>query len=277
MLDTQDEESSPFTIDESNKLVNLLDSLTAAEIEYYNSKNNSSTGAVRLFSTLENRIDLYGSLKETIKALLDELTNDYVAIADQKDQLDLQKQLRSNIYLLEKAYTNFGDIEKSVNEKQGKGIIAYHIKKSRFRIVQEELLEDPTDLENTRILQDYKGNVIDPKKLAAPSTLSIISSIFRKDKQEDGTVIESLDVFGIPELEDISVMWSKLSRILAGSFDYAEMYRRLQNNLENYPEFQQILDMLRAPEIVKTSDKLQFKLETNFWQDFKKPRVNNIS
>jgi hypothetical protein len=276
MLDTQDEESSPFTIDESNKLVNLLDSLTAAEIEYYNSKNNSSTGAVRLFSTLENRIDLYGSLKETIKALLDELTNDYVAIADQKDQLDLQKQLRSNIYLLEKAYTNFGDIEKSVNEKQGKGIIAYHIKKSRFRIVQEELLEDPTDLENTRILQDYKGNVIDPKKLAAPSTLSIISSIFRKDKQEDGTVTEALDVFGIPELEDISVMWSKLSRILAGSFDYAEMYRRLQNNLENYPEFQQILDMLRAPEIVKTSDKLQFKLETNFWQDFKKPRVKFI-
>lgn len=276
MLDKQDEESSPFTIDESDKLVKLLDSLTAAEIDYYNSKNNSSTGAVRLFSTLENRVDLYGSLKQTLTDLLDELTNDYISIADQNDKLDLQKQLRSNIYLLEKAISNFGDIEKSVNDKQSKGLIAHHIKKSRFKIIQEELIEDPTDLENTRILQDYKGNVINPKKLAAPSTLSIISSIFRKEKQENGTVTESLDVFGLPELEDLDVMWNKLSRILAGSFDYAEMYRRLQNNLENYPEFQQILDMLRAPEIVTTNDKLQFKLETNFWQDFKKPRVKFI-
>lgn len=276
MLDKQDEEGSPFTIDESNKLVNLLDSLTAAEIDYYNSKNNSSTGAVRLFSTLENRVDLYGSLKQTLSDLLEELMNDYVSIADQNDQLDTQKQLRSNIYLLERALANFGDIEKSVNEKQGRGLIAYHIKKSRFNIIQEELIEDPTDLENTRILQDYKGNVIDPKKLAAPSTLSIISSIFKKERQEDGTVTESLDVFGLPELEDITVMWNKLSRILAGSFDYAEMYRRLQDNLENYPDFEQILNMLRAPEIVKTNDSLQFKIETNFWQDFKKPRVRFI-
>ncbi len=273
MLNKEDEESSAFTIDESDKLVKLLDSLTAAEIEYYNTKNNSSTGAVRLFSTLENRIDLYGSLKQTLNDLLDELTNDYVSIADQPESLDLQKQLRSNIYLLEKAIANFGDIEKSVNEKQSKGLISYHIKKSRFKIIQEEIIEDPTDLENSRILQDYKGNVINPKKLAAPSTLSIISSIFKKEKSEDGTVSESLDVFGLPELEDIDVMWNKLSRILAGSFDYTEMYNRLQNNLENYPEFQQILNMLRAPGIATTTDKLQFKIETNFWQDFKKPRV----
>ena len=36
--------------------------------------------------------------------------------------------------------------------------------------IQEELLEDPSDLENTRVLQDYKGNVINPKNLAKPET-----------------------------------------------------------------------------------------------------------
>ena len=47
---------------------------------------------------------------------------------------------------------------------------------------QEVLLEDPEDLENTRILQDYKGNVINPKNLAAPSTLMLLSNINKIEK-----------------------------------------------------------------------------------------------
>ncbi|MEX0595932.1 MAG: hypothetical protein WD512_05460, partial [Candidatus Paceibacterota bacterium] len=246
----------------------------ALEIEYYNDENLSKVGAIRVFSDPDNRIAAYGSVKKQLSYSVDFLIDEYnKTLENDPKNIATQEQLKNNIDLLSRAVENFGDPKKVAQNKEQNTVLAFQMKKSRFKTIQEELVEDPTDLENTRVLQDYKGNVINPKNLAAPSTLLIISKIFKVEKNEDGSISEVLDTFGIPELEAIDVIWNKLSRVLEGSFDYPEMYQRLVENSENTPEFIQVLDTLRNPNDLEITDKLQFAIETNFFKDFKKPRV----
>lgn len=266
-----------FTIDESAKIGNLVDNLLGLEVSYYNDQNDSSTGAVRVFSDPENRIKALESVKQQMEFTLEYYTDQYEALLqDDPKNIAAQERLKDTIDLLSRAIESYGDPTKSFKGKENDSVLAYHMRRSRFKIIQQELLEDPTDLDNSRILQDYKGNVINPKNLAAPSTLSIISTIIKVEKDENGNIKEVLDAFGVPQLEDIDVVWNQLSRILEGSFDYPEIYERLVRYSDNYPVFQQVIDVLRNPNELEIKDRLEFAIETNFWKDFKKPRVKFI-
>jgi len=59
-----------------------------------------------------------------------------------------------------------------------------------------------------------------------------------------------------------------------------DMYVRIYESSVNYPELQQLLDVLPNPFRVlqgpEYSSREEFKLETAFWQDFKKPRIPYI-
>lgn len=266
-----------FTIDESDKINNTIDNFIGLEIAEYNANEESSTGVIRLFSDPVLQESTFNSIKDRIQLQLEYLTSLVDSVEDDKtESLIKNENIFNNIVLLNKALENFGDISKTLNGKEKNNVLAYNIKKSRFKIIQEVLLEDPDDLENTRILQDYKGNVINPKNLANPSTLMLLSNINQIQKTEDGAIIEVLDDFGTPQLENLDIIWNKLSKITEGSFDYEDMYNRIVYASDNYPEFIQLLDLLRPPSQLKLNDKLQFSLETNFFKDLKKPRVKYI-
>jgi hypothetical protein len=164
-----------------------MDNLLGLEVQYYNDKNDSSTGAVRVFSDNVNRLDAYESVRQqminTVEYYLEQYAN---ILEDDPNMIGEQERLKDVIDLLSRAIDQFGDPEKAFNKKEPYSVVGFHMKKSRFKILQEELLEDPTDLENSRILQDYKGNVINPKNLAAPSTMMVISNIIKVEKDEDG-------------------------------------------------------------------------------------------
>jgi hypothetical protein len=273
LLQSQEEKYSPFSPKESDHILKMFDTLVADNIKYYNSKNNSKAGVVRLFADKDLKTKLYYSIKQQFADMISELMSDYKTLALANSDDPAIPELQAKIDLLIKALDNFGNIDAAINDKNVGGVIGYIVKKSRFNQIQEEVIEDPNDLENTRVLQDYKGNVINPKNLASPTTLALISSTFKVEKTEDGQVLPALDYFGLPQLENLDDIWNKLAKVLAGSFDYTEMYQRLTDSLENYPEFQDILDSLRSPSDYDFKDKTQWRLETNFWQDFKKPRV----
>jgi hypothetical protein len=271
VVKSREEFDAPFSIEETEKVLTLFDNLIGSEIDYYNSSNDSKSGVIRVFSDPEERLKLF----ETVKEDISNLASLYIEKANTMttDNLAEAEKIKNQISLLVRASNNFGNIQSALTGKASSGLIGFAIKNSRFQLFQEELEEDPTDLENSRILEDYKGNVINPKKLASPTTTMFISNIQQIQKNEDGTTEQVLDYFGIPQLEDSDIIWNKLSRVLAGSFDYLEMYKRLQENAENYPEFYQVLNSLRDPADFNSKDSAQWKLETNFWQDFKKPRI----
>lgn len=71
-------------------------------------------------------------------------------------------------------------------------------------------------------------------------------------------------------------MWNRLAKILEGSFDETEMYRRIVENSGNYPELYQLQNLLPNPASNKYNTTNEFTAETKFWQDLKKPRIPYI-
>ena len=69
-----------------------------------------------------------------------------------------------------------------------------------------------------------------------------------------------------------TILWNRISKVLEGSEDFAEMHKRLVDNSLNYPQFITVLQMLRSPGEDYISN-VQFSQETNFVQDLSKPRV----
>ena len=48
----------------------------------------------------------------------------------------------------------------------------------------------------------------------------------------------------MPKLESVHDMWNRLAKILEGSYDINEMYQRVLDSMENYPELEQLLNLL---------------------------------
>ena len=291
-----------FTAQESMTIANAMDHLMALQFQNYNLQYGTTTGYLRTTVNKSNRATAYdnikaifedeleinlenlNSLKEKNKAALEEGNENVVAIAE-------ELKLQNVVDLLQKVIDNYGDIALSLNQQQKTGIVAYHMKKSRFSALKESysIIEDSTSIEESKAFKDKEGNKYSSKEIASEETLMLLSSVFKILRDEKGNVIRDengmlqykKDVFGFPELESVDRMWSRLAKILEGSFDIDEMYQRILNNVENYPEFEQLMNLLpqlatREIENGGYKNPLEYKTETNFWQDLKKPRITYI-
>jgi hypothetical protein len=277
---------------ESNKIVDILDSLMARTFRQYNVKFNTTSGATRLLGDLNVRANLYKNLEKQLDALMNQQAKIYADIAAENvqsetpDYITEQKEL-DKLNLLIKATENFGDVDLALTKKSNKGVVPFHMKKSRFNVLKDEYIDETEDA-STAIFKTSEGNSISAKQLATTDTLMTLSGIYKlrrdskgnyiKETDEDGVETYQVDTddFGLPILESQDAMWKRLSRTLQGSLDYEEISERLHKNISNYPEFIQVIEMLPDPNMLGPgayNNKSEFETETNFWQDFKKPVV----
>ena len=285
---------SEITDVQSNKIVDLMDSLMARTFYMYNSKFSTTSGAVKLLSEVTNRQKLYNNLQKQLSVLLDnqlQITKD-IALknADPEnnnpDYITEQKET-AKLELLLKAFENFGDIDASLSKKTDKGVVAFHMQRSRFNVLKDAYIDDTEDA-SVALFKSTEGNSISAKQLATDDTMMMLSGIYKLQRDEagdyiqveneDGTKTYSIEVddFGLPILEPVDVMWKRLARTLQGSLDYQEMHDRMSEAIENYPEFIQVLQMLPNPYMAAPgsyNNTTEFKSETNFWQDLKKPVI----
>lgn len=270
-----------FSISESDKVVKLMDGLMALSFNAYNTKFNTSSGADKLLNNENNREAFYQDIKNRIGLLRDDFGSKYQdkvlenQLSEEPDYFD-ENQLLQKFELLNKTYDNFGPIQKSLVNKENKGVVAFHIQKSRFSVLKKAYTEDDIQDASSALFSLAEGNTISIKELANEDTMMLLSSIFKLDKNEDGTYDRVRDEFGVPELEDSDIMWNRLARTLQGSMDYEDMYDTMDEAQENYPEFTQLLNILPNP--YKQSpgsynNNSEFDSETNFWQDLKKPVI----
>jgi hypothetical protein len=279
-LESEGEGIASFTLTDSDKVVKLMDSLMALSFNAYNTKFNTSTGAVRLLNNENNREALYQDIKNRLGLLRDNFINKYEekvlenAASENPDYFE-ESALLEKTELLSKAYDNFGPIQKSLVNKENKGVVAFHVQNSRFSVLKDAYIDDIED-PTTALFSLAEGNTISIKELANEDTMMLLSSIFKLKKNEDGTYDRVRDEFDVPQLEDSDIMWNRLARTLQGSMDYEDMYDKMDEAQENYPEFIQLLSILPNP--YKQSpggynNKTEFDTETNFWQDLKKPVI----
>ena len=294
-LKTEAKDFSEFTDAESNKVNNLLDSLMARTFYQYNSKFNTTAGAVKLLDNINSREQLYNNLKKQLDVLLENQYQVYENIvrenidSENPDYITENKEL-SKLELLKKTVDNYGNIGLSLAKKTKAGVVAFHMQRSRFSVLKESYVDDIEDA-TTALFKTTEGNAISSRQLASDDTTMMLSGIYKlerdnkgnyvKRENEDGVeeYIVKTDEFGAPELEPVNDMWNRLARILQGSLDYIDMWNKLRSATDNYPEILQILEVLPNPNQfgpAAYNNKTEFQSETNFWQDLKKPVIPYI-
>lgn len=279
---------------ESNKIVDIMDSLMARTFRLYNTSYNTTSGAVRLLSDINNRQKLYSNLERQLKVLLDnqlKVTQDLMlqnANPDNTnpDYVTEQKEM-AKLEILMKAVDNYGIVDEALSKKTDKGVVAFHMQRSRFSILKEAYIDDTEDA-STALFKSTEGNSISAKQLATDDTMMMLSGIYALERDADQnyiieedengvkTYVVKTDEFGLPELEPVDKMWNRVARTLQGSLDFQEMHDRLSKGIDNNPEFIQVIETLPNPYQMGPgayNNKTEFQSETNFWQDLKKPVI----
>ena len=269
-----------FTLEESKKIADAMDSMMSVIFQAHNRDFNTTASALKLLKDPENKTDLYKDIYDRFERL----RIAYVSDLEADDELLTDPKFFEELVLLDKITANFGNLTDSLEGKEKNNVIAYHLEKSRYRVLRDEYIEieDPSNLERSNLFKlNDGGNSISSKELASEDTMMLLASIFKVSKENGEIVISRDGLFGLPVLQDINITWNKLAKILEGSFDEMDMYSRIFENSENYPELEQLQKLLPNPFFnEKTSlgqyTPMEFSSETNFWQDFKKPRIPYI-
>jgi hypothetical protein len=268
-----------FTLEESKQVANAMDSMMAVIFQNYNRDFNTTAGALKLLKDPENKKDLYRDMYDRFERL----RISYIEALEEDEDLLVDPKFIYEYELLQKVTDNFGNLTDSLDGKEKDSVIAYHTEKSRYRVLRDQYIEieDPSNIEKSNLFKLNDGNIISSKELASEDTMMLLASIFEVTRK-DGEVVYNRDgLFGLPQLQNKDITWNRLAKILEGSFDEIDMYSRLYDNSENYPELQQLLTLLPNPFFTIESamgryEPMEFDSETNFWQDFKKPRIPYI-
>jgi len=268
-----------FTLEESKEVANAMDSMMAVIFQNYNRDFNTTAGALKLLKDPENKKDLYRDMYDRFE----KLRISYIEALEENEDLLVDPKFIYEYELLQKITDNFGNLTDSLEGKEKNSVIAYHTEKSRYRVLRDQYIEieDPSNIEKSNLFKLNDGNIISSKELASEDTMMLLASIFEVTRK-DGEVVYNRDgLFGLPQLQNIDITWNRLAKILEGSFDEIDMYSRLYDNSENYPELQQLQTLLPNPFFTIESamgqyEPMEFDSETNFWQDFKKPRIPYI-
>ena len=264
-----------FTLEESKKISDAMDSMMGIIFKNYNQDYNTTAAAIKLLKDPEYKKDLYRDIYDRFE----KLRISYIEELEKNDDLILDPKFSEEYDLLDKIISNFGNLTSSLEGKAKNNVIAYHLEKSRFKILKDQYIEieDPSNIEKSGIFIKNDLSTISAKELASMETMMLLTGLFKVTK-EGGKVVENREgLFGLPALQDVDITWNRLAKILQGSFDEIDMYLRIFDNSENYPELQQLRTLLPNPfKIImgpEYGSSLEFDSETNFWQDFKKPRI----
>jgi len=278
-------DDSVFTIDEASLISKSVDSIIASIISKYNTDRNVTNGAQRIFHNTQNRTEIYRIAKVKIQQRLDAFTAQLEKITlenSTSEEPDYFKEeaLLNKVMLLNKVIDNYGDIQKSLDGKTKKGVVAFNIANTRFNVLKDSFVEvedDASEIDQTRVVKEStNGNIMSSKSLASEETMMLLAGIFKMNKSNTGELVHVENALGFEELENVDKIWNKLARVLQGQLDPIDMYNEIAKYRDNYFEFQQLLNVLSNPFQLNPGNigtVSEFDSETNFWQDFKKPRI----
>ena len=279
-LKKQSKNVATFTVTDSATAVDIIDTVMALTFQNYNKQFSTSSGALKILGNEQQKILLYKGIKAKLEVNRDNLEQQLTSLQEANEETknpDLLREvlLKDRVELLNKMVDNFGDVELSLDRNQKKGVVAFHLEKSRFSVLKEQYLQDIDDASSVPLFTTKEGNAISAKELTSQETMLFLTGIFKQERNEQGDIVRQRDEFGLPILEESSMVWNKLARVLQGSFDPIDIYNRLVEEQDNYLEFGEIMTMLPDPS-KNYKNGVEFDTETNFWQDFKKPQIPHI-
>ena len=275
-------EYGQFTIDETELISSTLDNMLGLYFQKQATDLENTASGFEQIKTNDKRFEIYGKLQQGVTKIRDVQQSRLDKVLElnkgPKKNLFLQQDLEYKVNLLQRVLDNFGDIQESLDRKEKRGVVAYHITKTRFGILREKYteIEDETSITGATVFKENTGiNDVDPKSVLSGDTMMLLGSIFKEVIDPvTGESKRVLNELGIQELDNPDIVWSKLARTLESSMSPAEMYSTLIKYSANYPEFTQLLNLL--PSAKKDITDAEMDMETRFWQDLKKPRIDHF-
>lgn len=212
----------------------------------------------------------YALVKYSMGNIYTELKASY----DKMEPSSEKDRLAKNLITLKWGLDHFGNTDDLTKNPTGKGLISYHIAKSKFYSKSEkdeffELADE--ERQEKGFSYEKAGNELSLLNLADEEILYLISSIHAKDKYNKS----EYDEFGVEKLAKFDVIWNKLAITLAGTMSVEEMYEKLVEESKHFHPFKQLLQKLGPvpkPSEIGTFDTEQ-ALWTKFWQTFNKTQI----
>ena len=257
-------------------VVDTIDSLLSDFINEYVGIDDASNGldgnntffTTSLIGFLEGREEGFSYAKQKIEERIEELDK---KIKNTDSQLQKDKLLRQQD-TLQWAIDNW-------EGEDGKGVLNYYNKKSKFiefgkkydKIIT--IFEDINDPKAAASMSNFerKGNESSLTELASEKVLYLIRSIHAVNS--DNEFIEN--DLGFKALMDFNLAWNRLARTLQGSGSVQEMYKRMYDQVEDYPFFAELLLKLGNPDT--QMDPNSQNMWTSFFQSFSLSRVPLIA
>ena len=245
-----------------SEIVDSIDSIFSEAADsldlIYDAEQNGQKSTSQIVSNLESRAYVYS--KYVLKRFIQEQKRLGSELREMKIEDPKYRDTSNRVKALQVVIKNFShttvlkgttaDITTDdilLAQKDGKGLIAYHMQKSKFLTYEERFdVLDPE--EQSKIpggeYSKKSGNEVSAKDLASKEVLYLISSLF---KYEKGKVVKN--GFGFNQLENFDISWNKLSKLLEGSKDGDEIESRLKRaavdpKIENKEFFSQVLNKL---------------------------------
>lgn len=272
----EDDETPQLGFDDSNLLVRTTDSLIS---EFVNKLINASkvqdqTGrgihsyTSQLMQDSAEVVKAYKYVKRQFEGnIMNKLTAERDAAETEYDKL----QVENKIKLVEWAIKNFGDL---ANNRNGRGLIAYHLAKSEYLSLEDKDLAFG-DIDETNIYvkameaYDRSGNESSQEELATADVNYLMRSIHKYE--DDGK--PSLNKLGVQELTEYYIVWNKIARIFGGPISRQEMYNKMQEAAAKDPVIREVIEKLGPPQTLTTAET---ELWINFWQTFNMTQIKLI-
>lgn len=223
-----------ISIQDAKMLVGSIDSVISQfATAVTEARGGDRTYITQLMSTTEGKKAVYKKALETLINRKNLLQEEYDKLSPEDPISSYRRhELRQLIELLDWATgPNFGDIETLSNNKDNKGLIAFHAEHSKYLSEEDkESLFDDEELDEAKQNEeargqgfDRSGNEVSQYDLASPEIKYLLRSILKYD--EKGMPVKN--IIGIQELADTHVVWNKIARTLNGVMNMEQMWREL--------------------------------------------------
>ena len=272
---------------ESKLLVDTIDSIIGEKAAKLNKNpalliSNAKAAPITyekvVYSALEELLDELNEKHETLKIDLNDLKAKKETKAIKKEIAEKERDFRNSEFNLDTvgfAVNHFGDFSNKKEIVERKGMISYHLRKTRFLLQKEksdifDAMTDEADIK--RSSHTEKGaQKHSLEALASSDVILMLKSIY---KPKDIT-----NRLGYREFEDDKVVWNSIAKVLEGVDGKDEMYNLILENSTgninpNSHVFEQLAVLLGSPmEAATNLDHRKFARWEEFKQAFDRLRV----
>jgi hypothetical protein len=237
----------------------LLDDLDSIYVSIANNQfKDKGINFVNIVSSGKNANIVYSYMEKS-------LFNDYEALTKEYEKTNNQS-LIPKINQLVDLLDNFQSAAQF--HKLNSSIFEDNIKKQ----ILNERIEEFEKVNSEFASYEASVNEMSNKQLASQVLVNALRTL---PKYENGRMVFH-PIYGTTILSDFNTNWNILQRRLSGTNSYADLYSRVEEIAEEYPQFNQFLQYLPAPDssIARTSS-MNFKNE--FFSLFSMPYIEGYT